>query len=186
MRSMVLLTGIVIAGSGCGTQSGTEHPDDGDAGCTSSQQALGLDEVSSLGFAGDDVVAALPADARATLTWSDDATTTITFALTGAEGSASFTDFEQDPDSEDTCETPDRLYVPVTYTISTEDGRLDASGTGSVWSETGADAVLVVNVTATGGPACEGEQTLHATLTATTASGTHACEGETTWEMASW
>ncbi len=176
----------------CGTQSGTEKHDTGEDPCRSSSTEVGPDEASPGGFSADEVLAWLEAGASGSLTWSAGGSTTISLGFAAAEGTPSWTDLEQNPDSAETCETPDRLYIPVSWSVVTADGAVDEDGVYVVWAT---NASTVHFVTTIGGygeldPACtEGgsdpELQIEAEVTTTGTTGHLEC-GSAGTSIATW
>lgn len=195
MRTFGWLVAMTVCA--CGTQSGTEKDGGASAGdepCAEAAEVeLALDEVSPLGFSGQDVLDWLSAGSTATLTWSDDATTAVTFGFAAGERGVHFADVEQNPDSESVCTAPDFLWVGVAYTLVTADGRLDEARDYVVRSVTGNDATLGGNTDGAGGPLDDcvngegGEQSFEAEFApGGSTTGRLDCEGETTFELARW
>lgn len=195
MRHLIRLTPLALLAA-CGTQEGTEKgdlPDTGTDPCVDiTQEEIPVDEVSPLGFSGQDVLDWLSAGAEAPLAWVDGSDTTIRFGFGPGERGVHYEQMTQNPETTEPCEQPDRLLVGVAYTVETDDGRLDEQGEYLVWVEQVDAARLVVNTSGTGGPldACVpgdgAEQELEATFTPGTTTGDLWCEGEHTEEMASW
>lgn len=192
MRSLLPLLLLVA----CGTQEGSEKGDLHDTGLDPCDYAdeveLAVDEASPLGFSGQDVLDWLTLGASARLSWSDDSETTIRFTFAPGPRGVHYEDVVQREGAEEQCQTPDRLWVGVAYTIVTDDGRLDESDEYVVRAEAASAAHLVANVSGTGGPldACVngegGEQELEGDFTPDGTTGRLDCEGEGTEEMASW
>ena len=190
MRCLTLVSFLAI---GCGTQSGTEKRlrDTGEPQCDETQTTLALDEVSPLGFSGQDVLDWLGLGAEAPVTWSDGSASTIRFTFAEGERGVGFTDFGP-VDSGATCEEPDLLWVGVAYTITSFDGRLTEEGDYTVRAADLNSARLVTNTFGTGGPLDDCpvgdgyEQEIDAAFTPDGTTGDLFCEGESNWTIGSW
>ena len=179
----------------CGTQSGTEkrNHDTGEDPCTSSETEIAADEVTSAGFSAEDVLAWLTVGATGTLTWTSGGTTAIHLDFTDSGGSPTWVDYEQAADVDTTCETPDRMWIPVGYALRTEDGTIDESSSYGVFTTDGTSSRIVLTLKSyTGGdPACtEPDASTEVELDATvrsdgTTTGTVEC-GSAGTTIAEW
>jgi hypothetical protein len=100
--------------------------------CEDTPTVLTLEEASSLGFSGADLLALASGVHSETLSWASGGSTPVTVTVTWGEGEVRFMDSEAVyPDTGLTMdigiECQDYLEVDVALTIATEDGALDES-----------------------------------------------------------
>lgn len=79
---------------------------------------------STIGFSGDELLASLPAATSATFTWADGPVATVEVALAG-DRARPIVLWRPEPGFEATCDQ--RLEIPITLSLDTDDGELAES-----------------------------------------------------------
>lgn len=139
MRVFIPTTALILALSGCDADrndpgAGGQFGEEGSGCVAQSETPIELDAVQPNGLSAQDVIDAVGGSHGATVAWSDGGTASLALDLTDAS-SARWVDYEYETDG--TGPVPeiaciDTVAVDFALSLTTDDGRIDLSGTHTV------------------------------------------------------